>query len=129
MFGDAVDEHRGGQGLHDLAGHAAVLDEVAQREREDALRVHELAVAVARADAIGVAVGGEAGVEVGVEHGALHLVDPRRDGLGVQAAEAGVGIGVDLDDLGAEAREYGGEVALAGAVERVDHDVEVGAAR
>ena len=60
---EAVDEHRGRERLDDAAGLALVLDEVPGDEADDAVRVHEVAVAVDRADAVGVAVGDERRVE------------------------------------------------------------------
>ena len=74
---------------------------MAHHEREDPLRVDEGALAVARADAVGVAVGREAGVEALPLDDLAHRIDVRRDGLGVQVAEAGIGLAVNLDDLDA----------------------------
>ena len=93
--------------------------------REDAVRVHELAVAVARADAVGVAVGDEARVEAGVEHGARISSIHGGIGSGCRPPKPGLGSPWISTTSTPRRRKHRGEVGLAGAVERVDDDVEV----
>ncbi len=97
-------------------------------QTDDAVRVHEVAAGVRRTDAVGVAVGDEGGVETLGAHEFADLVDVRRDRLGVQTAEAGIELAVDLGDFHAEAAQRVGQVALARTVERVDRDLESGSA-
>src|SRR3954462_12948855 len=56
FFSDAVEHLRGGKGFHDIAWPAAALEEPAQQDGEDLVRVYEAAMLIAGADTVGVTV-------------------------------------------------------------------------
>ncbi len=120
--GDAVDHHGRAHRLDHIAAPAAPLCQVAQRQRHDGMRIYEVAVAVHRAHAIGVAVGGDAYVGV-------HRIDRRRhhvqvfaDRFRVNAAEAGVHFAANLVHLAARARQNGADRRAPGAIHGIGDD-------
>ena len=80
------------------------------------------------ADAVGIAVVDEAGVIAHLGHLRNAAVDPRRNGLGMQAVEGRILRVVDLAHLHAQIAQQVGQVVATGAVERVHHHAQVGVA-
>ena len=92
------------------------------------MRVHEVAVLVHRADAVGVAVVDEAGVKAQLGNLRDAAVDPGRNGLGVQTVERRVLGVVDLAYFHAQVAQQLRQIDAAGAVQRVHHHAQVGVA-
>ena len=116
-FAEPVGHGRHVHRLHDRLLQPADLDQVPHEERIERQRRHELPVLVAEAGAVGVAVDGEPDIGLLARDAGEELIDVRRDGLRVHAAEVRVAFTVELDDLRLPAAQEPREVAAGRAVE------------
>ena len=99
----ACDELRPRERTDDRAVAAAILHEVRDQQREDGVGVHESTVTVDRTEPVGVAVGHEPDVRARCDDRIRSLIGPRRDRLGVEPAERGVGRAVEFEHSPSEA--------------------------
>ena len=128
LAGDAVEE----VGRRDRAGHPAApaldLDEIAEQQGQDDVRVDEAALLVDDPEAVPVGVGGQPEVAAGLEDMGLELGQVLLGAGGADAAEVGIDIAVEAFDLDAVLLEDLVEILAAGAEERVGRDLEAGLA-
>ena len=85
--GNLVDHLGGRKCFRHVAGQIARSGQVPEQNRENLVRSDERAVAVDRADAVGVAIEREARVVAAVDHRAAQRLDVRLDRLRIHAAE------------------------------------------
>ena len=123
---DAVEHFGGVEGAGHVAGPAFVFEHPTEEDREDFVRVDEVAVLVGGADAVGVAVGAEAGVASVGDDCFAERADVGFDGLGVDAGKEGVDGAADLDEIDTETSEDAAEQGAARAIHGVDAEFEAG---
>src|SRR5262249_54904378 len=124
-LGQAVGHRGRGERAHGRPAQAAHLQQVQQQQRVHLELVHEAALLVYQADAVGVAVRADPAVGAAAAHRVEQQIYVRRDRLGpVQAGEVRVYLVVYGHQLDAAAGEYLREVADARAVHRVVHDLQ-----
>ena len=97
-------------------------------QRDDAVSVHVVAARVASGNAVGVAIVDEQGIVAQLAHFREAFIDPRLNGLGMQPGKGGVLRVVDFHDLHAHVAQKASQIVAAGAVKRIAHHAQVGAA-
>ena len=102
---DAV-EHAGGvEGAGDGAGPLLALEQPLQQHRETLVSVHQVAVFIHGADAVGVAIGGQAGGAVVGHHGLLQVAQVRQNRLRIDARKERIDFAVNFEVIDAELSE------------------------
>jgi hypothetical protein len=101
LSGNAVEHARGVEGTHHLARPPLALEQPAQDDGVDLVRIHKAAILGHRTQAVGIAIGGEAGVALLLHHRFLKSRNVRKDGLRVDAGEKRIYIAANLDMLDA----------------------------
>ena len=125
LGGDAVDHARRRDSTHHPAAQAALLEQIAEDEAEDAVGINELAARVHRADAVGVAVGRQPGVPVARAHGRSQQPQVFGNWLRVDAAEARVHLVAQVDNVGSGAHEHLADRPPTRSVHGVVHDAQL----
>ena len=123
-LGHAVDHFADGKRPGHTAGEAASLDQVAEEQREDFVRVNEVALGVYGGQAVGVAVGGEPGHAIVRADGFAQGVQVGVQRFGLRAAKERVTGAANFHRRDAVRREDFAQVAGAGAVHRVNSEAE-----
>src|SRR6185437_1596671 len=127
LRGDAVEHFGGVEGAHHVARPALALQQPAQQDGVDLVRVHVAAVFGDRANAVGVAIGDEAAVALLAHHRLLRFAHVRLDGLGINAGKQRVHLGANLDKVDAALGEDAGQHSASRAIHAVDEELEAGA--
>ena len=126
----AVEHLRGRERLDDRAAFAAHFEEVVGQQPEDAQLIHELAVLIADAHAVGVAIGDEAHVRAKCERLRQRRIHVGLDRLrALHLRKERVARRVDFADSRAPAAEQSREPARRVAPHRLDEHVQPGVAQ
>src|SRR5580704_3788778 len=121
---DLVDHFCGGKSFCHRAFEFARAGEMPQQDRENLVRVDERAVAVHRADAVGIAIQREASVELAFDHGALQRGDVRFNRLGIYATEKRIARAANFFTGDFVAAEQVAQQSASGAVHGINHEAE-----
>ena len=122
----AVEQGRRRDGADHATRFVTVFHHVLHQQRDDAVRVHEVAVLVAGPNAVGVAIVDEHRIVAEFAHFRQATIHPRRNRLGMQAVERGIGGVVDLAHLHPHVAQEAGQVAAPRSVERIDNHPQMG---
>ena len=120
-LGQPVNHARGRDGAHHRPAPAALLYQVAQRERHDPVGVHKIAAPIHSASAVSIPIRGQAQVAHAGAHGAGQRPQVTGDWLRMHAAKARVHLAADLNHLTAGALQDALDHAAPRAEHRVDH--------
>ena len=122
---DAVDHARGVKGAYNFAGPLFPLQQPAQQDRENFVRIDEAAIFSDGANAVGIAIGREAGIALFADDRLLQFGNVRLNRLGIDAREKRVQLLPDGKMLDAALAKHSADDAAAGAVHGVDSKLEL----
>ena len=116
-----VHQTGGGDALDDRPTPPPLLNQVPQGQREDVMRVHEVPMGIHRAYAVAVSVGSQPQVGVVGLDVRPQGTQVAGNGLGVDAAKAGVHLAPDFVHPAPRASQHIGDALTARSVHRVGH--------